>query len=86
MTTMAVIWLALASVVCGLAAYRKLIARNEDDMLHVRDSEVGKLEQQSVMANRLDLVDRWGKGLTVLAFVFGVALAVAVLYQAMGNS
>jgi len=86
MTTMAVIWLALASIVCGLAAYRKLLVRNEDDILHVRDSEAGKIAQQSAMANRLDLVDRWGKALTVVAFVFGVVLAVAVLYQAMGNS
>jgi len=81
MMTMAVIWLAIASVVFGLAAYRKLVARNEDDILHVRDSEAGKIAQQSAMANRLDRVDKWGKALTVVAFVLGVFLAAAVLYQ-----
>lgn len=81
MTTMAVIWLAIASIVLGLAAYRKLVARNEDDILHVRDSEEGKIAQQSAMANRLDRVDKWGKALTAVAFVFGVCLAGAVLYQ-----
>jgi len=81
MMTMAVIWLAIASVVFGLAVYRKLVARNEDDILHVRDSEAGKIAQQSMMASRLDRVDKWGKALTVLAFVLGVFLAAAVLYQ-----
>jgi hypothetical protein len=81
MTTMAVIWLAIASIVFGLAAYRKMVSRNEDDILHVRDAEAGKIAQQSAMANRLDLVDKWGKALTVVAFVFGVFLACAVLYQ-----
>lgn len=81
MTTMAVIWLAIASVVVGLAVYRKLVARNEDDILHVRDSESVKIAQQSAMANRLDQVDKWGKTLTVVAFVLGVFLAGAVLYQ-----
>jgi|HubBroStandDraft_6_1064221.scaffolds.fasta_scaffold2279901_1 hypothetical protein len=81
MTAMALIWLAITSVVCGLAAYRKLVARNEDDILHVRDSEAGKIAQQSAMAIRLNQVDNWGKTLTVVAFVSGVILAGAVLYQ-----
>ena len=30
-----VVWLAITSAVIGLAVYRKLVARNEDDYLHV---------------------------------------------------
>ena len=81
MMTMAVIWLAIASTVFGLAAYRKMVSRNEDDILHVRDSEAGKIGRQSALANRLDLVDKWGKVLTVIAFLLGLCLACAVLYQ-----
>ena len=81
MTVMAVIWLALASAVFGLAAYRKLVSRNEDDILHVRDSEAPKIAQQAAMANQLDWVDKWGKALTVAAFALGVFLAGAFLYQ-----
>jgi hypothetical protein len=81
MTIMAVIWLALASAVFGLAAYRKLVSRNEDDILHVRDSEAGKIVQQAAMATQLDWVDKWGKALTVVALALGVFLAGAFLYQ-----
>jgi hypothetical protein len=81
MTTMAVIWLAMASAVLGLALYRKLVSRDESDILHVRDAEAGMIKEQSALAIRLDQVDKWGKSLTVVAIVFGMALAVAFLYQ-----
>jgi len=81
MTTMAVIWLAMASAVLGLALYRKLVSRDEADILHVRDAEAGMIKEQSALAIRLDQVDKWGKSLTVAAIVFGMALAVAFLYQ-----
>ena len=81
MTTMAVIWLAMASAVLGLALYRKLVSRDEADILHVRDAEAGMIKEQSALAIRLDQVDKWGKSLTVVAIVFGMALAVAFLYQ-----
>lgn len=74
-------WVALACAVAGLAIYRRLIAGHEDDMLHMRDSEAARIPVQVAIASRLEIIDRWGKILTVFAVVCGVLLAVAYLYQ-----
>ena len=73
-------WLAIASVVVGLAVYRKLIARFEDDSLHVSEGDASRIAQQSFVAHRLDVVDKWGKALTVVALVLGVVLFSIYIY------
>jgi hypothetical protein len=74
-------WIALACVVAGLAIYRKLISDQEDDMLHVSDSESKHISHQATIAHRLDTIDHWGKILTVVAVGYGVLLAAAYFYQ-----
>jgi hypothetical protein len=74
-------WLAMACAVAGLAIYRRRIAIHEDDMLHVRDSEAARISEQVSTAERLDMIDRWGKVLTVIVAVYGLLLAVAYFYQ-----
>lgn len=78
---LSVAWLALACTVLGFAAYRKMVAYSEDDLIHLEDADRFKIEQQKSLAGRLDFVDRWGKMLTVLTLVFGILLAAAFLYQ-----
>ena len=77
---------ALACTALLLAAYRRVIARKEDDMLHVRDSEATLIAQQELVASRLETVDRWGKAITVLAVAFGVVAGVLLLVAAWQNS
>ncbi|HKW96465.1 MAG TPA: hypothetical protein VJN43_01980 [Bryobacteraceae bacterium] len=74
-------WVALACGVAGLAIYRRMISGQEDEMIHVRDSESVHISHQATMAQRLEIIDRWGKILTVVALVYGVALAAAYFYQ-----
>jgi hypothetical protein len=74
-------WLALACAVAGLAIYRWVISSQEDEMLHVRDSESVHITQQATVAQRLEKIDRWGKILTVVAMAYGVLLATAYFYQ-----
>jgi len=74
-------WVFLAFAVAGLAGYRKLVAMHEDDMLHVRDSEYGRVAGQAATAHRLEVVDRWGKLLTVVAAAYGLLLAGVYVYQ-----
>jgi len=74
-------WIALACGVAGLAAYRRTVANREDDVLHVRASDAGEVAKQTLLARRLDIVDRWGKILTVAAAAYGVLLGAAYLYQ-----
>jgi hypothetical protein len=76
-----IVWSALAAVVIGLAVYRKLIASREDDLIHLSYGEESLISQQVKTAGALDLIDRWGKILTIGVAVFGFLLAVIYLYQ-----
>ena len=40
---------------------------------------------QVSLAHRLALIDRWGKSLTVVVALYGVALAAIYLYQVWNN-
>ncbi|MBI1895584.1 MAG: hypothetical protein HYZ57_19665 [Acidobacteria bacterium] len=72
---MLVSWISLALVVIALALYRHLVAKKEDDSLHVRDDETVLVSQQNAVAHRLAWIDRWGKSLTVLAVLYGLLIA-----------
>jgi hypothetical protein len=68
-------WVILTLIVIVLAAYRKSIASHEDDMIHISDASGSVAAQQVQVAKKLEAVDRWGKILTVLALLSGLALA-----------
>lgn len=74
----AVFWGVLAIVVVVLIIYRKSISGREDDSIHLEGSMP---MQQVALAHRLAAVDRWGKTLTVLVIVYGLALAGIYMYQ-----
>jgi hypothetical protein len=74
----AVFWGVLAIVVVLLIIYRKAITNREDDSIHL---EGNVATEQISLAHRLQLVDRWGKTLTIVVAVFGVVLAAVYLYQ-----
>jgi len=79
MLTMFLIWAALATVVLGLAAWRKLVSRNEDDFIHVNDVKLNA--RQSEVAHTLDSIDRWGKILTIVVAAYGLVLLAAYMYS-----
>lgn len=81
-----VVWLAITSAVIGLAVYRKLVTRYEDDSIHVGPGDSARVAQQAAIATRLDTVDKWGKTLTVIAVALGVILAAMSVYQAWMQS
>jgi hypothetical protein len=76
---LAVSWAVLALVVLGLIVYRKKIAAAEDDTLHVLDASA--TSQQSSIARKLESIDRWGKVLTAVAFLYGLVVAAVYLYN-----
>ncbi|MCP5109956.1 MAG: hypothetical protein GY953_03885 [bacterium] len=69
----AIIWGALALVVLLLFAYRIKVAAHEDDTLHV-SHDTNLVAEQTVLAGRLGVLDKWGKILTVLAVVYGLII------------
>jgi hypothetical protein len=76
-----VLWMILSVVVMGLIAYRKWIAKDEDDSLHVMDAEVGIVARQEIVGRKLESIDRWGKALTAIALVYGLFVGAGYLYQ-----
>jgi hypothetical protein len=69
------IWSVFALAVIVLLVMRKVVAAKEDDQLHVLH---GTTTEQSTVAAKLDVIDKWGKILTVIAVVGG--LAIGALY------
>ena len=66
------IWSVFALAVIVLLVMRKVVANKEDDQLHVLE---GTTTNQLTVAHKLDVIDKWGKILTVIAVVFGLAIA-----------
>jgi len=78
---LAAVWALLALTVIGLLVWRKGVARNEDDSLHVLDAVSAQRTTQADVAHKLDVIDKWGKILTVIAVVYGLALGGLYVYQ-----
>ena len=76
-----ILWLAAACAVLGLAIYRKLVSRQEDDNLHIGEHDALQVARQAAISSRLDFVDKWGIALTIAVVVFGMLLAGVYLYQ-----
>ena len=78
---MASLWMILAAVVLFLISYRWWIAKNEDDTLHLSESEIGVVSRQEATARKLEYIDHWGKILTAAALVYGLAIAGVAMCQ-----
>jgi putative heme iron utilization protein len=76
----------MATLVGGLALYRKFISRTEVDVIHLRDNEVAAVSEQDHLAHRLETIDRWGKGLTIALIVYGLLIACGWLVIAWKQS
>jgi hypothetical protein len=74
-----VLWVLLALSVAAMIVWRKMVASGEDDSLHVLQQ--GSVAQQVTMAQKLEVIDKWGKILTIVTVVFGAILAAAYIYQ-----
>ncbi|HBY63378.1 MAG TPA: hypothetical protein DEH78_26440 [Solibacterales bacterium] len=77
----AIVWALLVATIIVLAVMRKFVADKEDDTLHVSTMNSAVVSDQTALAQKLETIDKWGKGLTILAVVTGLALAGAYVYQ-----
>jgi hypothetical protein len=79
-----VVWIALAVGVLGLFVWRQSLARGEDDSLHVMH---GVLTDQTALAQKLDVIDKWGKIVTTVTVLLGLLIAAAYIWgQFSGRS
>jgi len=72
-------WSVLAVFVLALIVWRKTVARNEDDQLHVLNTAA--VPQQAEVAHKLEVIDKWGKIVTAVTALYGAAIAGLYLYQ-----
>lgn len=71
----------LALSVLILAAWRQVMDLHEDDSIHLKEAEAGMVKDQVALAQRIKSVDRAGKTLTVIAALYGLAMAGWVIYR-----
>ncbi|MCX6590799.1 MAG: hypothetical protein NTZ56_04675 [Acidobacteria bacterium] len=73
-------WIILAAGVAILAIYRGLVARNDDEFVHLGRNEGQLVESQALLGTKINALDKWGKVLTAVTFVYGAVLASVYLY------
>lgn len=81
MTILFSLWVVLALAVLSLAGYRKMVSRNEDDLVHLSEADATLVNNQKSIATRLEWIDKWGKILTVVTLIFGIIVAGIYLYN-----
>ena len=74
------VWTFFALIVLVLAAYRKMLSVREDDSLHVSEGSKGLVSEQVANAQRIEVVEKWGKLLTLVVVLAGLALASVYFY------
>ncbi|HXP86236.1 MAG TPA: hypothetical protein VN841_16035 [Bryobacteraceae bacterium] len=82
MTPLVIVWFVIGLATAGLALYRKLLSMREEDLIHLGPGEESLIPQQSALAHKLDVIDVWGKGLTVATVAIGLVIAAIYLYNA----
>ena len=73
-------WIPLAVVVGALAIYRNMMASHEDETIHVLDGDTPQIAAQMKLSHKLEVIERWGKILTVIVIIYGLGIASMYLY------
>jgi hypothetical protein len=76
-----ILWGLMALSVLAPILWRKSVASGEDDSLHVLNDAQTAVPHQVALAHKLDVIDRWGKTLTVVTVLYGLALAAVYFYR-----
>ena len=76
-----IVWCAMAAFVLCLSMYRKLVARSEDDLVHLGEGSERLVTQQKTVASRLEFIDRWERILTTVTIAFGLVVGALYLYN-----
>ncbi len=74
------IWSLSALIVIGLAVYRKMLSNQEDDTLHVTEGTARLVSEQVANAQRIEVIEKWGKILTAVVVVAGLVLVAIYIY------
>lgn len=78
---LAISWAILTLIVIGLALYKKRLDGHLDERIHVDVAEEGVLKEQLAETQRSELVEKWGKALTVVVFLYGLGIVGMLAYH-----
>lgn len=77
-----IVWIVLAVAVTALFLYHLLVGHQEDETMKFGiDVQEPVAQQQAVLEHKLAITDKWGKILTIITVVYGLALAALYIYQ-----
>jgi hypothetical protein len=79
------IWSVFAIAVLALAIYRKILANHEDGSLHVADGTSDLVPAQIAHAHRMEVVERWGKSLTIVVGLAALVMLAIGIVQSIQN-
>ncbi len=72
---------AMMGATAFIAVYRWIVARKEDDFLHIDDPNGQLVANQRHVARALTTVDHVGITLTIVTALYGLALVAMFLYE-----
>lgn len=81
LTPWAIGWLIVVAILVGQVVYRRSLAKTEDDSIHVSEFDSDKVGQQTAFADKLQVVDRWGKILAGITAIYALGLLAAYMYN-----
>jgi hypothetical protein len=76
------VWAVFAGIVLVLLINRFLLTVHEDTSIHTHVAERSLAERQAGIAHRVELVDYWGRLLTIVTLLYGLGIAGAYLFLA----
>ena len=78
---MTIPWVVLTLIVIALAIYKKSLDSHVDESLHIDAEEDKLVKAQVAQSRRSALVERWGKILTVVVFLYGLGIVGMIAYH-----
>lgn len=81
-----ILLIAMIAATAVVAAYRRYVARNEDDYLHLEDPTGTLVRRQVKTARALSLIDHLGIGLTIATALYALGLLILFLYTGLSKT
>jgi hypothetical protein len=75
-----ILFFVLAAMVLAMIVWRRVVATHEDNFVHVM-GESPAVSQQADVAHKLEVIDKWGKLLTAVTVIYGLAIGGLYMWQ-----
>lgn len=80
-TPFVIVWGVLALIVALIIVRRTMLGFHEDDSLNLHAPEFSNERQHLAKAHSIDVTDKWGRILSVVTALYGMALVAVYSYR-----